>query len=122
QAELRRADAWCDAACDERYGENRRRDEHFGVAIAAGQRGDATAGQQLSELLDRRGAAAPAIARATALEVLSRVDPRQAGLAASEAIDDEHPLVRRAAAQALLGHPQMTLAVGQLERAVADPV
>lgn len=122
QAELRRADAWCDAACDEWYGENRRRDEHFGVALAAGQRGDATAGQQLRALLDRRGAEAPAIARASALEILSRTDPRQAGLAASDAIDDEHPLVRRAAAQALLGHPQMTLAVGQLERAVADPV
>ncbi len=122
QAELRRADAWCDAACDEWYGKDRRRDEHFGVALAAGQRGEATASQQLTSLLERRGAEAPAIARATGLELLSRIDPRQAGVAASDAIDDAHPLVRSAAARALLGHPQMTLAVGQLERALRDPL
>lgn len=122
QDELRRANQWCNAACDEWYGESRRRDEHFGVALAAGQRGDPTASEQLRGLLTRRGAEAPAIARATALEILARIDPRQAAVAASDAIDDEHPLVRRAAAQALVAHPQMTLAVGQLEGALSDSI
>lgn len=122
KAELRRVDSWCDAACDEWYGPTRRRDEHFGLALAAGQRGDATARQQLTSLLSRRGAEAPAIARATALQVLSRIDARQGAIEASRAIDDEHPLVRSTAAQALLGHPQATLAVSQLEQALTDPV
>ncbi len=122
KAELKRADAWCDAACDEWYGPTRRRDEHFGLALAAGQRGDATAREQLTALLSRRGAEAPAIARATALQILSRIDPHQAAIEASRAVDDEHPLVRSTAAQTLLGHPQATLAVSQLEQALTDPV
>ncbi|MEO8269295.1 MAG: cytochrome c3 family protein, partial [Aureliella sp.] len=122
KAELKRADAWCDAACDEWYGPTRRRDEHFGLALAAGQRGEATAREQLTALLSRRGAEAPAIARATGLQILSRIDPRQGAVEASRAIDDEHPLVRSTAAQALSGHPQATLAVSQLEQALSDPV
>ncbi len=122
KAELRRADLWCDQACDEWYGPNRRRDEHFGLALAAGQRSDTTAREQLTSLLSRRGAEAPVIARATALQILSRIDPRQGAIEASRALDDEHPLVRSTAAQNLSGHPQTTLAVSQLEQALSDPV
>jgi tetratricopeptide (TPR) repeat protein len=122
QAELERANAWCDAACDEWYGENRRRDEHFGLALAAGQRGAPTARQQLEALISRRGPEAPYIARATALQILSQIDPQAAGAAAVRAIEDEHPLVRSTASAALLGHGSPTQSIAALEKALSDPI
>ncbi len=122
QAELERANAWCDAACDQWYGENRRRDVHYGTAIAAGQNGDPSARDQLVQLLARRGPEAPYIARATALQVLSQIDPQAAGDQAVEAIVDEHPLVRSTATAALVGHTSPTQSVSLLEKALSDPV
>ncbi|MCA9132869.1 MAG: HEAT repeat domain-containing protein, partial [Planctomycetales bacterium] len=122
QAELQRVNDWCDAACEKWYGENRRRDQHFGLAIAAGQRGDPTAAEQLQQLLAQRGAQAPYIARATALDVLRQVDPQAAAAAAVKAMEDEHPLVRSTATSALLASPQPTRSVSLLEKALADPV
>jgi predicted CXXCH cytochrome family protein len=122
QAELERANAWCDAACDEWYGENRRRDEHFGLALAAGQRGEPTARQQLESLIARRGPEAPYIARATALYILSQIDPQAAGTAAVKAMEDEHPLVRSTASAALLGHGSPTQSIAALEKALSDPI
>ncbi len=122
QAELERANAWCDAACDQWYGESRRRDEHFGIAIAAGQQGAPTAREQLQRLLARRGPDAPYIARATALQVLSQVDPLSAGVEALKAIEDEHPLVRSTATGVLVGHGSPLQSVSLLEKALSDPV
>lgn len=122
QAELERVNAWCDAACDQWYGENRRRDEHFGIAIAAGQKGDPSARELLQRLLSRRGPEAPYIARATGLQVLSQLDPQAAGEEAVRAIDDEHPLVRSTAAAVLVGHARPTQSVSLLEKALRDPV
>ncbi len=122
QQELQRVDQWCDAACDKWYGPARRRDEHFGLAIAAGQRGESSAREQLEALLSKRGAEAPYIARATALEVLSQLDPAAGAAAAGQAITDDHPLVRSTAATVLLGSPQPARSIALLEQALSDPV
>lgn len=122
QAELERANAWCDAACDQWYGANRRRDVHFGQALAAGQRGDSTAREQLEQLLARRGPEAPYIARATALQILAQIDPSAAGAEAVKAMDDAHPLVRSTAAAALVGLASSTQSISLLEKALRDPI
>ncbi len=122
QSELERVNAWCDAACDQWYGETRRRDEHFGIAIAAGQKGETNAREQLIRLLGRRGAEAPYIARATALQVLMEVDSTAAAAEAVKAMADEHPLVRSTAAEVLLGSESPTQSVSLLEKALTDPV
>ena len=122
QAELERANAWCDAACEQWYGADRYRGEHFGQAIAAGQERDPTAREQLERLLARRGPEAPYIARATGLYVLAQIDPVAAGAQAVKAMEDDHPLVRSTAAAALVGHSSATQSVSLLERALRDPV
>jgi predicted CXXCH cytochrome family protein len=121
RAELERADRWTDAACDKWYGATRRREPHFGSALHAAQQRDATAVAQLQQLLGKRGSDAPAIARATALELLGGLDPVAAGEAAVAAMKDEHPLVRAAACEVLLGNRSRTLAVSLLSDALSDP-
>lgn len=122
QRELERVNAWCDQECDEWYGENRRRDEHFGIAIAAGQQRKPGAPEKLQSLLSRRGYEAPAVARATALQVLSQVDPAAAAERAARDISDDHPLVRGAAANALTASENATKSVSLLQEALSDPV
>ncbi|MFK7738652.1 MAG: HEAT repeat domain-containing protein [Pirellulaceae bacterium] len=121
-AEIARANQWCDDACEKWYGEQRRRDEHFGIAISAGQKGEEGAVEKLEQLLGRRGYEAPAIARASALNLLSQIDPEAAASAAETAIKDDHPLVRQAALAALLGSPNPTKSVSLLERLLDDPI
>lgn len=120
--ELQRANQWCDEACEKWYGSNRRRDEHFGLAISAGQKRSPDAAQQLAKLLAKRGPEAPAIARATALELLSQVNPQLAGNLATQVIQDDSPIVRAAATSALLGNPSLTQSISLLESALTDPV
>ncbi len=122
KAELKRADQWCDDACDLWYGPARRRDEHFGLAIHAGQSGAPTAKEQLIRLLSKRGAEAPYVARATALQVLSDVDPQAAATEAVKAIEDDAALVRSTATSALLGNTSPLQSVALLEKALSDPV
>lgn len=119
-AELERANKWCDEACDKWYGADRRRDEHFGLAIAAGQNRDPDAVQQLQSLLRKKGFEAPALARATALQVLREVDPEAAAEDAARLIDDEHPLVRGSSASALLGGSDVTKNIRLLETVLSD--
>ncbi|MBX3422686.1 MAG: hypothetical protein KF752_14120 [Pirellulaceae bacterium] len=120
-AEIERANRWCDQACQRWYGE-RQREPHWGEAIAAGQKRAPEALEPLEKLLKTRGDAAPAIARATALQVLSELDSLAAGRQAVEAVHDAHPLVRSAAANALTGHADAAQAARLLEHALADPV
>jgi predicted CXXCH cytochrome family protein len=122
KAELERANRYCDEACDKWYGEARRRDEHFGTAISAGQRRSPEAIELLRRLLSRKGFEAPAIARATALQVLSEVAPQVASTEAAKLASDEHPLVRTAAVNAILGSDAPTMAASVLEFALDDPV
>lgn len=120
--EIERANRWCDQACDQWYGDKRRRDEHWGVAIHAGQNRKPEAVDKLISLLKSRGETAPAIARATALQVLSEVDSSIAGREALLAISDPHPLVRAIAARVIIGHPQPSQSIGALEEALQDPI
>lgn len=121
-SEIERVNAWCDTKCDEWYGEKRRRDEHFGIAIAAGQQRKEDASEKLDKLLSRRGYEAPAIARATALQVLSQIDPELAADKAAQAINDDHPLVRTAATTALVGGSNITKNASLLQEALSDPI
>lgn len=120
--ELERANRWCDEACDKWYGDQRRRDQHFGIALAAGQNGDPDASSLLQAVLSKRGYEAPAIARATALQVLREVDAAAAAEQAARALKDDHPLVRVSAASALAGGASPTRSVNLLEQALSDPV
>lgn len=120
--ELERANRWCDEACDKWYGENRRRDEHFGEAIAAGQRHAPDAVERLTKLLEKRPMEAPAIARATALQTLAQVDASAAAQLATKAIQDDHPLVRAAACDALPSNPSRAQSASLLADALDDPV
>ncbi|GAB5405752.1 MAG: tetratricopeptide repeat protein [Aureliella sp.] len=120
QAELDRADKWCDEACDKWYGEKRMRDTHFGEAIAAAQNQDPDASDRVTELLKLKDHRAPALARASALEALRASDPRRAGELAAESVDDPSPIVRGAAAAALTGHANSKLAVTLIESLLAD--
>ncbi|RMF43651.1 MAG: hypothetical protein D6753_04590 [Planctomycetota bacterium] len=120
--EIERANAWCDAACDRWYGENRRRDPHFGVALHAGQERSDNAVELLSELLSRRGFEGPAIARATALDLLSQIDPETAGYEGGRSANDDHPLVRTAAARALASGDNPTRGISYLQNLLTDPV
>ncbi len=122
QAELKRANQWCDDACEKWYGEKRRREEHFGEAIAAGQRRSEDAAERLSKLLGKSKAEVPAIARATALQTLSEVDAETAGGLALELMQDPHPLVRAAACDALLGSANPGPGLDALGKALDDPI
>lgn len=122
QAELERANQWCDAACEQWYGEKRRRDEHFGIAISAGQQGLPEAKELLLRLLGRRGPEAPALARATALQVLQNVDPEEAADQAVKAVEDDHPTVRATAASQLIGGSNASRNIQALEKLLKDPV
>jgi Flp pilus assembly protein TadD len=122
KAELERANRYCDEACDKWYGEARRREDHFGIAIAAGQKKAPEAVELLRRLLSRKGFEAPAIARATALQVLSEVSPQAASEEAAKLASDEHPLVRTAAMNAIGADATATKAASVLEFALDDPV
>lgn len=105
-AEISRVDRWCDEACDRWYGEERRRDPHFAEALAAFRQGRADGVDRLAALA-RGASAAPAIARATALDELAEVTDREhlqtRATAARDAIKDAHPMVRAAAIRAVAG-------------------
>ncbi len=119
--EIKRVDKWCDDACERWYGDQRRREPHWGLAIAAGQNGGQGAAEKLIELLNSRGDSAPFIARATAMQVLADIDPQLAGHHARQAIGDAHPVVRAAAANALRGDQNLSVSAELLETALSDP-
>jgi tetratricopeptide (TPR) repeat protein len=118
--ELRRADQWCDDACQSWYGADRQTGSHWGQAIHAGQTGTVGAVEQLMQLLAAKGESAPAIARATALQILSEIDAATATIEAGKSLEDPHPMVRAAAAAALAVSPNPTRAAEMLERSLSD--
>ena len=122
QAELERANQWCDEACEKWYGENRRRDQHFGIAISAAQQGKPEAKELLTELLKKRGYEAPYIARATALQYLSQLDPEAGAEMAVRGIKDDHPLVRATATASLARGENVKKNTKLLQAALQDPV
>lgn len=130
-AEIRRSNQWCDEACDRWYGQQRRREAHWGLALAAGQGllaanaaqsadDDAQTTNMLVNLLKSRGETAPFLARATALHVLLEHDAAEAGNQAVESAQDQHPMVRAAAAYAVRGLDNQFRAVELLEKLLKD--
>lgn len=90
---------WAANAVREWYGDKRPDDPHYGVALAAGRRGDPAGAELIKKLLRRRDT--PDIVRATAIELLANYDTPDTQRLSREAIDDSNPLVRTAGLRAL---------------------
>ncbi len=106
QAEIRRADQWCDDACEKWYGDQRRRESHFAESLHAFRKGVPGAADRLLALARDR-ANTSAIARATALDDLATTsDPKDLTArvkAGRESLNDPNPMVRAAAIEAVSG-------------------
>ncbi len=106
---MRETDEWCDAACEQWYGAERRRDPHFAEAITAFRRGDADGVDQLLRIAVQPNLQTPAIARATALDELTA-----GGSAVVRSLEtaeqlladpQQEPIVRAAAIRLLAASP-----------------
>ncbi len=98
QQELKRADAWCDDACERWYGKERKKEPHFGKVLHAARTNDPQATKMLVELVSEKSKSS-AMARASAVDELAQRD-----LDVTEwrrFMQDEHPFVRATAASAL---------------------
>ena len=92
--------AWAAKAVREWYGDKRRGDDpHYGVAIAAGRRGEPEGVELLKDLLKRRDT--PDIVRATAVELLANYPSDETKRESRQAIGDASDLVRVAGLRAL---------------------
>ncbi|WP_431268075.1 tetratricopeptide repeat protein [Dankookia sp. P2] len=112
--------AWAAARIADWHGEERRREPHWGTAIAAGRAGAPGGAGRLLALAEDRDA--PAVARATALSLLANLPPAPAmAQALVAAAGDPDPLVRFATAAAFATVPPAQRAAA-LARLVADPV
>ncbi|MEN8149798.1 MAG: tetratricopeptide repeat protein [Planctomycetota bacterium] len=101
------------------YGEDRRKEVHYGEALHAGREGLPGASDRLKELISDR--TQPAIARATALDLLRRRSGAKVPPVIRRALSDEDALVRAAAVRALEGFPASQVADLGLPR-LSDPV
>jgi len=91
--------AWAAQAVRQWYGDKRPGDPHYGIAIAAGRRGDAAGADLLQQLLRR--SKTPDIVRATAIELLAGYQSPATQRLVRKAVDDANPLVRTAGIRAL---------------------
>lgn len=100
---MRQTDQWCDDACEQWYGEQRKQPLHFAEALVPLRRGDPSASRKAIEMLAINDERAPAIAKATLLEELARQGVAAVPRVAAELADqtDQHPLVRSTAASVL---------------------
>ncbi|WP_145121085.1 ammonia-forming cytochrome c nitrite reductase subunit c552 [Rosistilla oblonga] len=103
KAVLHEIDQWCDDACDRWYGDQRKRPDHFATALHAARTQQPDALQQLANVaLSKEGV--PDLARATAIQELSRADSgADATRVAREALKDPNPIVRVAAVRVFEG-------------------
>ncbi|HZR36188.1 MAG TPA: cytochrome c3 family protein [Nevskia sp.] len=109
---------WAAAAIGQAHGPQRRGYQHFAAALDAARRQAPQAVDQLLALA--ADAAAPAIARATAVAALNRPGPRSFQ-ALQQAARDADPLLRDAALEAVLSYPPRQRATLALPLA-DDPV
>ncbi len=123
EKEIKRADAWCEEACQRWYGENRKKPYHFASALHAARTEppQSSAVALLRELISKRGHEAPAIARATALQELLKIDPKAAVEEGILARDDASAIVRSAAASTLLGEVDIDQRWNKLRPLLNDP-
>ena len=109
---------WADQAVAKWYGPDRRREPHFGEAIAAGREHSPGAESKLIQLaLDKDQ---PAIARATALELLQEytIDGATAMI---QSIQDDNPIIRTRAVGGL-GRIPPQARLDSVAEALDDPV
>lgn len=119
---LQKVNQWCDDACERWYGENRKQDKHFGEALYAVRKKTPDSVEQLKWLLEGKGPQFPAIARATGLREAMRLGPETAAQLARNALRDESPLVRAAAAAAHDGNADPNLLSRRLVPLLRDPI
>jgi tetratricopeptide (TPR) repeat protein len=98
--------SWVQERYDAAYGKKRK--PHFGTVIAAGRRLDPEAEAPLAQLA--RDPLRPAVARATAVDLLARYPGPSAAEAVERALSDPEPLLRVTAAQRLPTEDPGTLA------------
>ena len=109
---------WAANAVGKWYGPDRREEAHFGEALAAGREGDAGSERKLVRLaLDSEQ---PAIARATALEML-RGYGTDGAAATIASLQDPNPIVRGRAVGALAGQP-LQARLDAVAPALEDPL
>jgi tetratricopeptide (TPR) repeat protein len=112
-AAIKLTDKWCDDACEQWYGSNRKKPAHFAEPIVAMRSAgsDPDAQKQAIEDLLRLAVTpdefAPAIARASALAELATAGVTAATKTAKQILDNpnEHPVVRAAAINLFMGGP-----------------
>lgn len=119
---LQKVNQWCDEACEKWYGVNRKKDKHFGEALYAVRKKAPDSVEQLKWLLEGSGPQFPAIARATALRESTRLGPETAAQLARNALRDESPIVRAAAAAAHDGNADPNLLTRRLVPLLRDPI
>lgn len=111
-----RSPSWVQGGFDRLYGRQRR--AHFGWAIDAGRKGALEATPALAQLA--RNPRRPAVARATALELLADGGSVEGTAALERSLGDADPLVRLAAVSRLAAEPaRLAKLLGPLLR---DPV
>ncbi len=101
---IRETDRWCDAACNQWYGSDRKTPPHFGEPIANFRAGRDGAVEEMLRMAVQPNEVAPAIARATALSELARAGRREAVPTAKKLLAEptQEPMVRAAAANVYL--------------------
>jgi tetratricopeptide (TPR) repeat protein len=110
---------WASAATDKWDGRRPVGFQHFAEALDSGVQQAPSARQSLTSLLADRDQ--PAIARATALSMLSTFAPSPADAAVRAAITDASPLIRRATPRAL-SKSDLTVGAATLAPLLSDPV
>jgi Flp pilus assembly protein TadD len=119
QCHTDRSAEWAAKAVAEWYPNGRQTTRHYGTAIHAGRIGAIDAERQLDQLiLDKNR---PAIARATALQLLGRYVSPASEPAIKAAIADPDPMVRMVAAQALPPSPSRAV-IEAILPLLSDPV
>jgi predicted CXXCH cytochrome family protein len=115
----RQSAKWAADAVARWYGQGRRQEPHYGLALDAGRLGKAGAVQGLIALADDRSQ--PAIVRATALDLLTRYPGRSVHAALRRGLGDGDAMVRRVA---VLGQQGLEAAnrIAALAPLLNDPV
>ncbi|WP_436643172.1 tetratricopeptide repeat protein [Microbaculum sp. FT89] len=96
-----KAASWAADRIAEWYGPDRRNEPHFGETLALGRSGAPGAGERLAALATDRDQ--PAIARATAVEMLRAYLDEVTGPSVVASLEDPDPMVRAAALESLEG-------------------
>jgi predicted CXXCH cytochrome family protein len=110
---------WAADAIQKWYGTKRPDDPHWAPAFAAGRDAKSNGDILLAELIDRKQA--PAIVRATAVDLLANYPTSRSLRARREAIDDTDPLVRLAGVRALSGNMDRSI-ISDLAECLTDPM